>query len=620
MLVQALAKYADRELSKQLGDSAWEKKLVPWELSISSHGVFLGAIPRMHSVARGKKQVQVPQEMDFPRSPVNRNSGHHPLLASDDIAYVLGPGAWTPAKTADQEKARNHHAAFVALIGRAARETGDPGLQACVRFYANEAEIERARQAFKDAKPGDSIALSVGEPLVYSDAVVSYWRRHFDAAFNERSAGSEAECLISGKSGPIASTHDKIKGLSSLGGQASGVALMSFDKPAFKSYGWEQNENSPVSPERAQAYVLALNDLLRQRKVKPSRKDIAGIGFIFWTRFNDDFNLWDEIDPQLPDAALERNEDKPPVEVVAALLGFDHRVDPNENDFYLAGVSGNGGRLRVRYWVTETLAQVKKNLADWRDQLRVAWPWDDPGPVRIWQLEYVLNREGKPPAHHTLALLQRAIEGNAKPLGYAMLSAALRRLCHPEEDSKGADGKRKDPMRLPRLRIPTGLIRLCLNDIQRPEGEPEMKEGLDEQCAIPAYVCGRLMADYENLQRTSSENEVNSSVLDRYFALALTYPAVAFPKMIDLAQHHLKKLRGDPKRRGTGIAIDRHIQELHSKLQPTEAGAYPGKLSLEGQGLFALGYYHQKAASIAQAISYKQSNEPANDTNDQENR
>jgi CRISPR-associated protein Csd1 len=614
MLLQALANYADRELASELDDVAWEKKPVPWELNISTQGNFLGAIPRMISVARGKKQVQVPQEMTFPRSPVNRNSGHYPMLAADDISYVLGVGLWTASKAADQEKARNHNAAFVALLGRAASESNDPGLQACVRFYANGEEVERAREALKNAKPGTLLVLSVGEPLVYSEAVQQFWRRHYELAFGERNAGSEGECIISGKGGPIAPTHDKIKGLSSLGGQASGVALMSFDKGAFRSYGWEQNENSPVSPDRAQAYVLALNDLLRQGKPRPSRRDIAGIGFIFWTRHKDDFNLWTELDPPQPSA----EEETPAAERVDALLKFDDRVNPGENDFYLAGVSGNGGRLRVRYWVTETLAKVKANLRQWQEQLRVDWPWDEPGPVRVWQLENVLDREGKPPAHQTLALLRRAIEGREQPLGYGMLSSALSRLRHPEEDVKAAAGKRKDPMRLQRLRIPVGLIRLCLNDLQA-KGVPEMKEGLDVDCPIPAYICGRLMAEYENLQRTSSESEVNSSVLDRYFSLASTYPAAAFPKMNDLAQHHFKKLRGDPKRRSAGFAIERNLQALHNKLQPGEAGPYPGKLSLEGQGLFALGYYHQKAAAIAEARDRKQSNKSAKTSELQEN-
>jgi hypothetical protein len=187
MLVQALANYADRELASELDDAAWEKKPVPWELNISTQGNFLGATPRMTSVARGKKQVQVPQEMSFPRSPVNRNSGHYPMLAADDISYVLGVWLWTVSKAADQKKARNHNAAFVALLGRAASETNNTGLQACVRFYANGKEVELAREALKNAKSGTLLVLSVGEPLVYSEAVQQFWRRYYELAFGERS-------------------------------------------------------------------------------------------------------------------------------------------------------------------------------------------------------------------------------------------------------------------------------------------------------------------------------------------------------------------------------------------------------------------------------------------------
>ena len=137
MLVQALASYADTYLAKELNDAAWEKKPVPWLLEISTQGTFLSAVPHMISVTRGKKQVQTAQEMNVPRSPVNRNSGHHPLLSVDDIAYVLGAGPWTPTKAADQEKAEKHHEAFVTLIVKAAAETGDTALQACARFYVN---------------------------------------------------------------------------------------------------------------------------------------------------------------------------------------------------------------------------------------------------------------------------------------------------------------------------------------------------------------------------------------------------------------------------------------------------------------------------------------------------
>ena len=40
--------------------------------------------------------------------------------------------------------------------------------------------------------------------------------------------------------------------------------------------------------------------------------------------------------------------------------------------FYMAGVAGNGGRMVVRYWVSETLTDVKTNLRNWFEELRVA--------------------------------------------------------------------------------------------------------------------------------------------------------------------------------------------------------------------------------------------------------
>jgi len=227
-------------------------------------------------------------------------------------------------------------------------------------------------------------------------------------------------------------------------------------------------------------------------------------------------------------------------------------------------------------------------------------------------LLYALDRDGEPNDHTVLALLRRGIEG--LPLGYSVLSTALTRLRHPGGlDSKDKAGdKKNDPMSLARLRVPIGLIRMCINDLFRQKGQNDMSEGLDPTCPNPAYVCGRLMAEFESLQRASSESEVNSSVLDRYFALASTYPAVAFPKIESLAQKHLRKLRRDNP--PAAYAIDRRLQELHALLRPTNAGAFPGKLGLEGQGLFALGYYHQKARSRTQAQERKQANAAANES------
>jgi CRISPR-associated protein Csd1 len=631
MLVQALAEYADHYLSAQLNDTAWEEKPVPWALEISRKGAFLTVIPRMTSIARGKKQVQVPMRMRVPRSPVNRNSGEHPLLGTDDIAYVLGPGPWTADKAGDKARAEKHHQAYVALLQHAAEVTGDEALASCVLFYDRPEEVEKARAELQEAKAGALVALSSGGALVERGAVQTFWRRHYQEAFAARMEGYLGECLISGKTGAIAPTHEKIKGVTSLGGRAE-VGLMSFDKEAFRSYGWEQNQNSPVSPDRAMAYVLALNDLLgsdEARIGKGRRKDIAGVGFLTWLRDPADFDALD---------IMERADPKE----VGALLKFDPRADPDANRFYLVGVSGNGARLRVRYWVTESLPMVKENLKNWHQQLRVSYPWDNAPPARLRQLLDAIHRKSKsqargtnsrveahaetaaqrkrnPPAHDTIALLRRGLEGASQPLGYGMLAAALIRLRHPGGNTPEPKGKENSPFSLQKLRIPMGLIRMCLNDIARPKGKKEMSEGLDQSCNLPAYVCGRLMAEYENLQSTTSRRaeggEVNSTVTDRFFSLASTYPAAAFSKIIDLGQKHLKKLRRFDA--AAAFSIERRLMEINKLLQPSENGAYPANLSLEGQGLFALGYYHQKAWSRAQAKDHKQSSDATNENTEE---
>jgi CRISPR-associated protein Csd1 len=598
MFVQALAEYADNYLSDELNNAAWEVKPVPWLLEISPGGTFLNATQRMTTETRGNKQVQIPMQMSVPRSSVIRVSGEHPLLATDEITYVLGIGPWTPDKKADKAKAKRHHKAFVALIGKAAAETGDAALGACICFYENPEQVNKARDALQDVKRGTIVALSVGEPLVERESVQQFWRKHYQREFDERMKGNKGECLISGNFGPIARTHERIKGVVSLGGQAAGVALMSFDKEAFRSYGWKKSRNSPVSPGRALAYVLAINDLLKQDKGR--RKDIGGIGFLYWLRNAADLDALDLID-------------RADSEQVKKLLSFDPRSGPDANRFYMIAVSANGGRLRVHHWVDVALAEVKENLGNWHEQLRVEFPWEEPAPVRLLQLLYALDRQGRPDNHIVLALLRRAIEG--LPLGYSVLSTALTRLHHPGgiDLKENAGEKKSDPRSLARLRVPIGLIRMCINDLFRQQGgAKQMSEGLDPTCPFPAYVCGRLMAEFENLQRSSSESELNSSILDRYFALASTYPAAAFPMIESLAQEHLRKLRR--YKPFVAYIIDGRLQELHNLLQPLASGAFPGKLGLDGQGLFALGYYHQKARSRSQAQDRKQANDAANES------
>ena len=71
-------------------------------------------------------------------------------------------------------------------------------------------------------------------------------------------------CLVTGAYGPVENVHPAIKNVQ--GAQSSGAALVSFNAPAFCSYGKEQNYNAPTGKLAAFAYTTALNHLLSDRE------------------------------------------------------------------------------------------------------------------------------------------------------------------------------------------------------------------------------------------------------------------------------------------------------------------------------------------------------------------
>jgi CRISPR-associated protein Csd1 len=185
------------------------------------------------------------------------------------------------------------------------------------------------------------------------------------------------------------------------------------------------------------------------------------------------------------------------------------------------------------------------------------------------------------------------------PTGW--LSAALARL-------RVEPAKRRDPAR-------AGLIRLCLNDNirLRNKGERFMEESLDTGQRHEAYLCGRLMAVYESLQYRAL-GKVNQTVIDRYYTLASTYPEIAFPRLKDLSNKHLRKLRRPPNY-GAMVGISKEIDRLHLEIEQSSGFKYPKALDLDGQGRFALGYHHQRSHQMAQS---RTDGEPAQDESDAE--
>jgi CRISPR-associated protein Csd1 len=342
---------------------------------------------------------------------------------------------------------------------------------------------------------------------------------------------------------------------------------MSFDKEAFRSYGWEQCANGPVSTDRAMAYVLALNDLLKPGS--RHRHDFGEVAFISWTRSAQEFDPFTLLIQPSP-------------EQLQNLDNVLRAAHPASAQFYMAALSANGSRLILRSWLTEKLLDVMENLRQWFLDLQV-----QPDAPSLWQVLYALDREGKPPASQKVALLLRALGGRKKQaLGFQMLSAVLTRI-------RMDRSKRLNAAAL-------GLVRLCVNDVTytlKQKGDDWMTASLDEGSKNPAYLCGRLLAVHDSLQyaafSAAGESKVNVTLGDRYYVLASTSPQVAFPKIVELGRRHLQKLRR--VKGGLAWAIEADIAALQQEIEKASGCAYPAVVGLDGQGRFALGYYHQRA-------------------------
>ena len=100
-----------------------------------------------------------------------------------------------------------------------------------------------------------------------------------------------------------------------------------------------------------------------------------------------------------------------------------------------------------------------------------------------------------------------------------------------------------------------------------------------------AYILGNLFAVLEKAQLDANPG-INTTIKDRYFASACANPYSVFPTLLKLSQHHIKKAE-------YGYVSDNRIGKILCKLEVVD-NPFPKKMSLEDQGIFVLGYYHQK--------------------------
>lgn len=571
MILTKLKEYAENRMD--LPPTMYGENKIAWYIDITINGKFEGFIPLKSKEAKRGIAKITPH--------IGRSSGVKPKLLADTAEYLLGVGR----EKSKPERVRECHEQFKALIQQCAEETDEAELRA-ILYFLNSSEIEQAKKKLPDGfDPSDVLTFRVAGKIPANAAenwqkIQQFWANYTSGETDESSDKSNPEmtCLITGDTTTVEQRLPfKIKGI--IGGQASGTALVSANSSAFMSYGLKNSLTSPISKSAAEKFAKALNSLIANEQ-QQSRIYLGSTVYLFWTKDKTNFN---------PLACL----DKPDPEVVGNLLTSPLTVKQasslKANQFYGLSLTANNARAVVRDWLETTVPNVEANLKAWFQRQQIVDAFGaEYRPLSVYVLAASIYRDAAKEMQPSVstALMRNALKGDRLP--YGLLNKLVRR------------NRVERNVTYPRAML-TKLIfssdsktQLMMTDMEQLNLNPNL-EGGDRA----AYYCGRLLAVLEAIQRKAI-GSVNASLTDRYYGAASSTPATAFTPLMKGVRSHLAKLRKQMP--GTCNALEARLEEILVNIPATD---YLKTLNLQQQGLFALGYYHQRASDRAAAESHK---------------
>lgn len=566
MILQALTEYyRTLENSGQISPLGWGEAKVSYVLYISAEGALEQVVPVQSEPKKGKKTVLAPQIMRLP-APVKRTVGIAPNFLCDNASYLLGvDNKGKPQRTLECFQACK------ALHEELLDGVDSPAAQAVLAFFRTWQPEQAAghpalADCWEELMAGGNLVFRHNGAFVHEDALV---RRAWDDHYRAEGDGPQMVCLVTGEHGTVESTHPSVKNV--YGAQSSGAALVSFNAPAFCSYGKEQNYNAPTSKYAAFAYTTALNHLLSDWEHVYRMGDAT---VVCWARCGGDVyqNMmgW-MFFGQEPAYTLS--------DLQSALKGLcsgnaveldGARLDP-DMDFYILGLSPNAARLSVRFFLRNSFGAFLRNAQAHQQRLEIVKPaYDKFDTIPMWKLldETVnQNSRDKTPAPNMAGEVLRSVLTDTRYPATLLNGVALRiRAEHSVTRGRAAILKAYY-LKNTHPDVPKEVLTVSLNP---------------DSTNVP-YNLGRLFSVLEAVQ-SSANPGINTTIKDKYFNSASATPAVVFPVLVNLAQKHLKKLDG-----GLRTYYDKQITGLLSKLEE----GYPSRLNLPQQGSFQLGYYHQ---------------------------
>lgn len=567
MILQALVAYYNKLAARgEISKPGWAKAKISWAIELGDDGSVLGILPLKVESPDGKKQI--PREILLP-APVKKTSGERSNFLWENAEYLLGVQTKEDGgKTAKRfVTAKELHDSLLADVHTPVAEAIKAYFAACdpaaIASMLPDGCMDELRKGanltflYQNRFPGEFPELCAA----------------WDAHYGGEKIGETFVDVVTGEVVVPEATHPSIKNVQDA--QPSGAALVSFNAEAFESFGRKQNLNAPMGKETAFAYTSALNSLTGD---KDHRQHIGDMTVVYFAEdaepvYQDVMDLcFAGSDDRVTDAELHSI-----LQNIAAgkQTDFAGKTLSPDDRFYLLGISPNASRLSVRCFRQSSFGDVISRIKQHYDDIAIVTDnrskWVD---IPLWALlrETVNpNANDKTPAPQMAGDTLRAVlTGGRYP--ETLYRRTLLRIRAEHDITRG------------KAAIVKGYL---LRNTKHRKDYAYIKEAstmaLNEASNYTPYVLGRLFSTLEAVQSAANPG-INTTIKDKYFNSACATPAAVFPILLKLANSHLKKLGG-----GLAVNYSKQIGALVARL----GTAFPKTLSLEEQGAFILGYYHQ---------------------------
>jgi CRISPR-associated protein Csd1 len=568
MILEALNSYYDRlsdDPALNMPPPGFGRQKIHFCLVINKEGRLL-QVKDLREMG-GKRPI--PISLTVPQLNKKRTVGFEPNFGWDNTGYALGVD-----KKGKRARSLECFGAFRELQHKVGDHVRDEGMKALLEFLDTWDPEKVQELNHWDEMASMNIVFQLDGDRCYiheRPAIQAAWSRFSQ----DKDKDFVATCLVSGETGPIARLHPPIKGVN--GSQTTGASIISFNLDAFESYGKDQNFNAPVSETAAFAYTTVLNHLLRFESRQ--KMQIGDATTVFWTARESPIEGFMGL-------ILNPREDVGDLQPIRLFLEAvrDGKMprefgDP-EVPFFILGLSPNAARISVRFWHVSTVGDITEKIGQHFRDLSIVRRYESdlefPG---MWHL-----------------LRQTAVQGKTENISPLLAGALMRSLlmgaAYPQALLVSIIGRIRADQDINYLRA--SIIKACLvrkSRINRIGKEVNM--ALDKESTNVAYRLGRLFAVLEKVQLDAVPG-ANTTIKDRFYGSASSTPRVVFPQLLRLAQHHIQKAE-------YGRWTDRVIEEIMGGISE-----FPSHLSLDNQGLFAIGYYHQRQAFFTKSTNEKE--------------